>query len=137
MQTAVFTTSSSVSHFVVIELSRIRQQEKVWFPAGSQGWELGLMPTGQLMSGRDIADDNSMDLSAIALQGLQRADVQLEAAAANLAKAGANSAGSSLDTVDLATQIVALNSAQDIFAVNLVTLKTADQVQQTVLNLLA
>jgi flagellar basal body rod protein FlgC len=84
-----------------------------------------------------VADINNMDLSAIALQGLQQADVQLEAAAANLANAGANSAGPSLDTVDLATQIVALNSAQNLFAVNLDTLKTADQVQQSVLNLLA
>lgn len=137
MQRAVVTTSSSVSHFVVIDLSKIWQQEKVWFPAGCQGWELELTPTGQLMLGRDIADDNHMDLSAIALQGLQQADVQLEAAAANLANAGANFAGPTLDTVDLATQIVALNSAQDAFAVNLDTLKTADQVQQTVLNLLA
>jgi flagellar basal body rod protein FlgC len=84
-----------------------------------------------------LADINNMDLSAIALQGLQQADVQLEAAAVNLANAGANSAGLSLDTVDLAAQIVALNSAQNLFAVNLDTLKTADQVQQSVLNLLA
>ena len=78
-----------------------------------------------------------MDISAIALQGLQQADVQLEAAMTNLVSAGADSAGSSLDIVDVATQIVALNSAQDSFAVNLEALKTADQVQQNVLNILA
>jgi hypothetical protein len=78
-----------------------------------------------------------MDLSSIALQGLQQADVQLEAAAANLANAGTNTAGPSLDTVDMASQIVALNSAQASVQLNLETLKTIDQVQQNVINLLA
>ena len=76
-----------------------------------------------------------MDLSSIALQGLQQADAQLEAAVANLASVGANSLGPNLDTVDLASQIVALNSAQDSFTVNLEALKTADQIQQSLLNL--
>ena len=78
-----------------------------------------------------------MDLSAIALQGLQQADVQLETAASNLANAGANSAGPSLDIVDLASQIVALNSAKTLAQVNLEALKTADQIQKNVLNLIA
>ena len=78
-----------------------------------------------------------MDLSAIALQGLQQADVQLETAASNLANAGANSTGPSLDIVDLASQIVALNSAKTLAQVNLEALKTADQIQKNVLNLIA
>ncbi len=78
-----------------------------------------------------------MDLSAIALQGLEQAQIQLNAAASNLANAGAASAGPSLDTVDLSAQIVALTSAQTLYDVNLETLKTANQIQQNVLNLLA
>jgi flagellar basal body rod protein FlgC len=79
-----------------------------------------------------------MDLSAIALQGLEQAQVQLDAAASNLANAGSNSPnGANLDTVDLAAQIVAVNSAQTLVAINLSTLKTVDQLQKTALDLLA
>lgn len=78
-----------------------------------------------------------MDLSAIALQGLDQAEVQLDAAASNLADAGAGSvSGADVDTVDLSAQIVALTSAQTTFQVNIATLKTADQVQQTAIDLL-
>jgi hypothetical protein len=76
-----------------------------------------------------------MDLSAIGLQGLQQADLQLEAAASALARASAAPAGANFDVADFASQIVALNSAQDSFALNLATLKTANQVHERVLNL--
>lgn len=78
-----------------------------------------------------------MDIAAIALQGLEQAQVQLDAAASNIANAGAASAGPNLDTVDLSTQIVALNSAQILAEVNVDIMKTANQVQQSVLNLFA
>jgi flagellar hook protein FlgE len=73
-----------------------------------------------------------MDISAIALQGLDQASAQLEAAAAQIASAGAASPdGANLDTVNLSTQMVALMSAQTLFAANLATLKTSDQMQKT------
>jgi len=79
-----------------------------------------------------------MDLSAIALQGLEQGQVQLENAAARLAGAGTDSPdGAGLDTVDLSAEIVALMAAQNQFSANLSTLKTADQIQKNTLDLMA
>jgi flagellar hook protein FlgE len=79
-----------------------------------------------------------MDLSSIALRGLGQAEVQLDAAAGALAAAGsASSNGANLDVVNISAEIMALNSAQTAFAIDVSTLKTADQIQQTALNLLA
>jgi flagellar hook protein FlgE len=75
-----------------------------------------------------------MDLCSIALQGLAQADAQLETAAARIA--GANSPdGATLDVVDLSAGIVALMSAQSAFEVNLATLKTADQIQKSLIDI--
>jgi flagellar hook protein FlgE len=79
-----------------------------------------------------------MDPSAIALQGLQQADVQLEAAASAIASGGATSTnGSNLDVVDLSAEMVALMSAQTSISANLATLKTVDQIQKNVIDLTA
>ncbi len=79
-----------------------------------------------------------MDLSAIALQGLEQGQVQLQNAAARLAGAGAESPdGAGLDTVDLSMEIVALMSAKNQFSANLSTLKTADQLQKNAIDLMA
>ncbi len=79
-----------------------------------------------------------MDLSAIALQRLEQGQAQLEQAATRLARAGVESPdGASLDTVDLSAEIVALMSAKTQFSANLSTLKTADQIQKNVLDLMA
>jgi len=79
-----------------------------------------------------------MDFSAIALQGVEQAQVQLDAAAAGLASAGdAAPTDANLDTVDIASQIVALNSAQAILQISLSALKTSDQIQKTAIDLLA
>jgi flagellar hook protein FlgE len=76
-----------------------------------------------------------MDPSAIALQGLQQAEVQLEAAASTISSGGATSAnGSNPDVVDLSAEMVALMSAQNSFSANLATLKTADQIQKTLID---
>jgi flagellin-like hook-associated protein FlgL len=71
------------------------------------------------------------------LQGVEQAQVQLDAATESLVSAGASPNGANLDTADLASGIVALTSAQVQLQLSLSTLKTADQVQQTTLNLLA
>ena len=79
-----------------------------------------------------------MDASSIALQGLQQADVQLEAAAVRIARAGSNSAdGANIDVVDLSTEMIALMSAQTLFDVNLATLETADQMQKSLMDVTA
>lgn len=77
-----------------------------------------------------------MDIPAIALQGLDQASAQLDAAAAQIASAGpAFPDQANLDTVDLSAQMVALTSAQTLFAANLATLKTADQMQRSLIDL--
>jgi len=77
-----------------------------------------------------------MDLSAIALQGLDQAQVQLEAAATGIASAGALS-GSPTDTVSLSTEVVALLSAKNQASVDIATLKIANQAQKSLVDLLA
>gem|GEM_PF-1627947 len=84
------------------------------------------------------ADGSTMDVSSIALQGLQQANIQLEAAATAIATAGADSSSTgNVDVVDLSAEMVALMSAQNAFSVNLATLKTADQMQQSLVNMKA
>ena len=78
-----------------------------------------------------------MDLSAIALQGLQQADAQLEKAASRIASAAALSPdGSNVDTVDISAEIVALLAAKNQFSVNAATLKVASEVQKSAVDLL-
>lgn len=79
-----------------------------------------------------------MDLSSIAIRGLQQAEAQLEKTATKVASWGGNSLdGAAVDTVDLSVEMVALMSAANQFSVNLSTLKTAEQVQKKVIDLLA
>jgi flagellar hook protein FlgE len=84
------------------------------------------------------ADRRCMDLSAIALQGLEQSQAQLENAATRLAGAGAGSPdGAGVDIVDLSAEIVALMSAKTQFSANLSTLKTANQIQKSALDVMA
>lgn len=77
-----------------------------------------------------------MDPSSLALQVLQQANVQLEAAAAGMAGAGEDSAdGANADVVDLSADMVALMSAQHVFEANIATLKTADPIEKTLVDL--
>jgi len=79
-----------------------------------------------------------MDLSSIALQGLELASAQLDVAASRIAGAGAASQdGAPVDVVSLSQEMVALMSAKTLFAANIDVLRTADQTQQSTLNLLA
>lgn len=79
-----------------------------------------------------------MDISTIALQGLDQASTELDAAAAAIASAGASSPdASNPDVVNLSEEMVALMSAQNSFAANLATLKTADQIEQSLINITA
>jgi hypothetical protein len=86
----------------------------------------------------DCADKEDMDLSSIALQGLQQADAQLQQAATQIASSGAASPnGASLDTVDLSTEMIALISAQNQTAVSLSTLNVANQIQKSLIDVMA
>jgi len=75
-----------------------------------------------------------MDISAIALQGLEQAQVQLEAAATAIAGGGASSSGQGADTVDLSTAVVALLTAKNQFALDIGVLKVADQTQKSLID---
>jgi len=77
-----------------------------------------------------------MDLSSIALQGMQQAEVQLENAATAIASPGSSPEGANIDTVDLSAEMVALMSAKNDFSVNLSVLKTADQVEKQTVDLM-
>jgi flagellar basal body rod protein FlgC len=79
-----------------------------------------------------------MDASSIALQGLEQANTQLDTAAAAIANATANSAPNApVDVVDLSSEMVALMSAQNSLEANLATLKTADQMQNSLIDVTA
>jgi hypothetical protein len=83
-------------------------------------------------SRRPPADKQYMDVSSIALQGLQQAQVQLESAAQRVA--GAGSATS--DTADLSREAVSILSAKNDFAANINVMKVADDMQKSLINLL-
>jgi len=83
------------------------------------------------------ADMLDMDISAIAAQGLDQAETQLEQAASDLAGAGLSSDGSNIDTVDLSAAVVGLISAKDNFNVNATVMKTAEEIQQSTLDVMA
>lgn len=79
-----------------------------------------------------------MDISAIALRGLDQAQSKLETAASRLAPAGAfSSTGTPFDSVDLSQEAVALLSARNEFATNIKLLHTADDLAQWAIDLLA
>ena len=79
-----------------------------------------------------------MDISAIALQGVQQAEAQLEQAATKIASYGAASPdGANLDTVDLSTEMVALMSAKNQTSLNLAVMKTAGEVQKKLIDVMA
>ena len=76
-----------------------------------------------------------MDISAIALSGLNQAQTNFETAARRVASAGGSNAPE--DTVDLSANMVALIQAKNDFTANLNTVKVADEMQRTALDMLA
>jgi hypothetical protein len=79
-----------------------------------------------------------VDISSIALQGLQQAQAQLESTARRVASVGATTPdGADVDIVDLSSAAVSLISAKNQFASNIDVLKIADNMQKSVINLLA
>jgi flagellar hook protein FlgE len=78
-----------------------------------------------------------MDLSGIALQGLELASAQLDAAAFQLAGGATSVSGSPSDTVSLSEEIVAMMAAKNLYSANLATLQTSEQLDKSVLNVMA
>ena len=79
-----------------------------------------------------------MDVSSIALQGLEQAQVQLDNSAKRLASIGATSpSGAVVDDVSLSQEAVSMLSSKNEFAMNINVLKIADEMQKSTINLLA
>lgn len=79
-----------------------------------------------------------MEISAIALQGLNQAQAQVEQAGGRLASIGASSGeGSPVDTADLSEAAVSLLSAKNAFATNIKLLKVANEMESQAISLLA
>jgi flagellar basal body rod protein FlgG len=78
-----------------------------------------------------------MDISSIALQGLDQANVQLDAAAAQIVDASTTASTGGIDLVNLSEEMVALMTAQNSFDANLATLQTANEVQKSLVDLTA
>ena len=79
-----------------------------------------------------------MNLSAIALQGWHQAGARLDSAGIKIASLAASSAGAAnQDAVDLSAGVVALLSAKNLYSANLRSVKTADEILKTSIDLIA
>jgi flagellar hook protein FlgE len=67
------------------------------------------------------------------LQGMQRAETQINQVAQYIAQGSSTSAGPEGDTVDLSAQAVALIEGKNSFEANTSALKVSDQMTQTLL----
>ena len=77
-----------------------------------------------------------MELSSIALQGMQQAQQQVDNSARRIASAGLPGAyPPNADSVDLSTEAVSLLTAKSQFGVNVQVLKVADEMQKSLINL--
>lgn len=78
-----------------------------------------------------------MDISGIALLGLQQADIELNRAASKVVSWGTQSMDETGgDAVDLSSAVVALISAKNAYSVDLKVLKTTEQMQAEAADLL-
>ena len=78
-----------------------------------------------------------MELSAIALRGLEDARNRVERSAERLARVGTTTAeGTPVNSVDLTREMVALLAARNDFAAGIRLLQTADELQRGLIDLL-
>jgi hypothetical protein len=75
-----------------------------------------------------------MDITAVALQGLQEAQARIDKASASLSRLSIDA--SSGDSVDLSSEVIALIAAQGQVETSVATAKSADQVEQKLLDVL-
>jgi hypothetical protein len=76
-----------------------------------------------------------VDISSIALQGLQQAQVLMDTATQRLWTAAGIASSVDVDTVGLSEAAVALLSAKNQFAADVKVLKLTDNMQKSVVNL--
>jgi len=73
-----------------------------------------------------------MEISAIALAGMNAAQARLEHTPTRIAHVSEPA-----DRIDLSTELAALMESHNDFAINVKVLKTADQMQQSVLDIVS
>ena len=79
-----------------------------------------------------------MNITAIALLGLQEAQNQMDRSASRVASASAISGDAiNSDTVDISQEAISMMSAKTLFSANLSSLETAGQMQQSILDMMA
>jgi hypothetical protein len=78
-----------------------------------------------------------MELSAVALPGLRQVEGQLAKAARRISSCATPDAGTTLDTADLSSEMIAPLSAKEFAMVNLKALETAEQMAKSVVDLMA
>ncbi len=77
-----------------------------------------------------------MNISHIALGGIQAAEKQLDSIASKIAKLPLVAAAAGEDTTDLGAAMIGLIQAQRMAQANLMVLKTADEMNGKILNVL-
>jgi flagellar hook protein FlgE len=83
------------------------------------------------------ADNRCMDITSIAARGLSQADAQLNSAGSKIAASSVKTSnGAGKDTVDLSSAVVDLLAAKNLYSVNIKTIKAADEIQMTIIDLL-
>ena len=83
-----------------------------------------------------MSDKFHMDVTGIALGGMQTAQGMLEKTADRLANVGAITAEGTGDTVDLSAEMVSLMTARQQFEANAAAFRTADEMQKNLVNML-
>ena len=78
-----------------------------------------------------------MEILAVALEGLNRAEAKVDQAAVRISQAGIAPNGSSGDAVDMAHEIVNLTVAKDDFLANLKAMQAADDLTKHTIDILA
>jgi hypothetical protein len=78
-----------------------------------------------------------MNINSVALGGLRQAQEQLESIGGKLAQLPLVAAASGQDTVDLSAAMVGLADAQRVAQANLQILRTADEMNGNILDVLA
>ena len=123
-------------HMVTVTWCYERQMSRAsarGMPARKPGWQAEslLYGSGGVATAKKppvAADKNYVNISAIALAGLNRASAQFQDAATRIAAGGG--AGPGMDGVDLSTAAVSLLSARDDFAANIAALKVANEMER-------
>jgi len=86
----------------------------------------------------ESADKQTVQLSAITLNGLNRAEERVEQAVGRLGRmTDAPTSGEPTDVVDLSTATVGLLAARQDYSAQLQVLRTADKLERQALDLLA